>query len=789
LRENSKFDLSTVKIIIAMGVIMKRVVAVLIILTAVGQAYSQRSLTMQQNQAEKLFAVGDYQNALPLFLQLEKDGSSLAHLNYKIAKCLCESAETNDIVRSLNYFQMVDEEDFEQLPDDYYLDFAHAHMINEEIEQALVQYNKHLQLVKSNDKARKEVEQKIAQARRAFAIMRVPNNVTVQALGNGINTPYTEYNPVVSADESVMAFTTLKPVNKKTGEKLGEEIYIALNETGSWSLPKKVDINTPNNYGTAGISADGREMLIFIGDYSGGSIFRIEKDSSGWSRPVPLGSGVQSKYMESTASLTPDGKLLYFASNRPEGYGGMDIYVSSRNASGAWSRAVNLGPAINTAANEDAPFIHPNGKLLFFTTDGHDGMGGYDIYKAEMIDGTWSEPKNMGYPINSTSNDNYFTLIADGTRGYFSSDRKGGQGGQDIYVLDMPENYETIPLTMIKGRILDADTKKPMNSKIFIIDAETKEKVDYVYHPSKKTGDYLVILPPNKSYDMIIQSDGFLPYTVNIDVPNQTEFYELYQKVFLKTIKHFDVVVGQEVDVKNAFYYTQQSGKVSKRQEYESELIERDSVDAYDLMGDLIESTDQAGIDYLVQLVMIQNPIDEVDFDESNDKLQSAKRRYYYDEVDPSKYEERKVGDETIYTLPTMYVSIEAKQQRQNAKLKSADYDLKMLHDVVKVYFKAGASELNQSYEAELDKILEKLNQNPQFGVEISGYASEEGDADLNKELSNQRAISVLNYINHRGIGRRRIIAKGYGASSNEGMSKAESRRVEVKIVDLNQRN
>ena len=129
-----------------------------------------------------------------------------------------------------------------------------------------------------------------------------------------------------------------------------------------------------------------------------------------------------------------------------------------------------------------------------------------------------------------------------------------------------------------------------MKTKIYMIDTETKEKIDYVYRPNKRTGDYLVILPPNKSYDMIIESDGFHPYTLNIDVPNQKEFYELYQKIYLKTIKHFDVIVGQEIEVQNAFYYTEEERVKSMRKEHEANLIENDSIDVYELMGDLIEA-------------------------------------------------------------------------------------------------------------------------------------------------------------------------------------------------------
>ncbi|MCG8311348.1 MAG: OmpA family protein [Cytophagales bacterium] len=767
---------------------MKEFAIVVLVFCAGYPTFGQKiNVSKVKNKAEKLFQVRNYKAALPLFIELEQAGAEIDHLDYKLAKSYSASDEINECIKSIRYFERINVESLEELPHNFYIDFADAYYKNEQIEQALIYYNKQLELADNDRGSTSAVRKKIAQCKNAYGIMRIPKNVTIERLSDAINSEFTEYNPVVSADEGAMAYTSLRPVDSNTGEKFSEEILIALNETGSWTIPRKVEVQTQNNYGTAGISADGQEMLIFIGDQTSGSIYKITKDGDGWSRPVSMGPSIHSKYLESTASLTPDNKTIYFASNRPGGYGGMDIYRSDMEADGSWGRPQNLGPTVNTKANEDAPFIHPNKKLLFFTTDGHNGIGGNDIYKSELKDGAWSTPKNMGYPINTTANDNYFTLIADGTRGYFSSDRKGGLGGQDIYVMDMPEDYETIPLTMIKGRILDAETHKPLPTKIYMIDTDTKEKIDYVYHPNQKTGDYLVILPPNKSYDMIIESEGFLPYTLNIDVPNQTEFYELYQKIFLKTIKHFDVIVGQEVQVKNAFYYTHEQGVETLRKEHEAALIENDSIDVYDLMGDLIEAGDQAAIDYLLELLMIRNPIDEVNFDDNNEMLQVAKRVYYYDESDESKFEKKIVGGETIFSLPTMFVTIEAREQKQNAKMSSTDYDTHILEQTLKVYFSANESDLNQKYEEDLDEILVELKGNPSFGVEISGYASSEGDEAYNKKLSNQRAISVLDYLNHRGIVRRRIIAKGFGATENEGVSKEESRRVEVRIVYLNQ--
>ena len=238
--------------------------------------------------------------------------------------------------------------------------------------------------------------------------------------------------------------------------------------------------------------------------------------------------------------------------------------------------------------------------------------------------------------------------------------------------------------------------------------------------------------------------------------------------------------------MKNAFYYTHEEGVETLRKEHEAALIENDSIDVFELMGDLIEAGDQEAIDYLVGLMMIKNPIEDVNFSDSNEKIQSAKRIYYYDESDESKFEKKDVNGETIFSLPTMFVTIEAQKQKQNAKLSSSDYDTHILKEVLTVYFNAGQSELEKKYHPELDKILDELKDHPNFGVEISGYASVEGEEEYNEKLSNQRAISVLDYLNHRGIVRRRIIAKGYGATENEGITKEESRRVEVRVVDLN---
>ncbi len=394
-----------------------------------------------------------------------------------------------------------------------------------------------------------------------------------------------------------------------------------------------------------------------------------------------------------------------------------------------------------------------------------------------------TRPENMGYPVNTTANDNYFTLLADGKRGYFSSDRKGGQGAQDIYYIDMPENSSTIPLTMLKGKIINAETGKPIPTKMYVIDKDSKKELEFVYDPDPKTGDYLIILPPSKSYDIVIESEDFLPYTLNVNIPNQTYFYALYQQINLRTIKQFDVKVGQEVSVKNAFYDTQQDVKTDLRQTHESQLVKSGAVDPYDMMIDLMAAKDKSGVDYLVSLIEQTNPVEAVNFNEKeNAKIEVASRVYYYDESDESKFEQKQVEGKTVFSLPTMIVTEEAKRMKEN-QAKTVAYDKNLLAKFVKIFFDQGKSELKDQYTVSLKEILQILNSNAGLGIEISGFASAEGTEEANRELSNKRAIAVLDYFNHQGIVRRRIVAKGYGATKDEKASKEEGRRVEVRVV------
>ncbi|SHG69015.1 Outer membrane protein OmpA and related peptidoglycan-associated (lipo)proteins [Chryseolinea serpens] len=751
------------------------------------QAQDSKSLA----DAEHYFSVRSYDVALPKFLAAIQAGEKSPLVYYKTGVCYQKSPETDEQIKSIPYFEYA-LKNGKDMPASLYYDLGTMYLKDESLQNAVQSFTKFREVSsKADKKVMAQADEAIQTCHNAIALMSVPRNFKVTHFNSIINTKYTEYNPVVSADESVMAFTALRPNTGKTrtGDKFIEEIYITYNINGAWSEPKVVPIAHDYNVGTAGISADGQKMLIFMGGATDpGGLYQISRAGDAWSKPSLITPSLNTpKYLESTASITPDGKTIYFASDRLGGQGGLDIYKTTLQANGSWSNPVNLGPEVNSKANEDAPFIHPDQKTLFFTSDGHNSMGGRDIFVTRMVGTKWTSPENMGYPVNTTVNDNYFTLIADGTRAYFSSDRKGGMGGQDIYYIDLPAESANIPLTMIKGKILNAETGKPMPTKIYLIDNETDKKLDFVYDPDPETGNYLVILPPSKNYDMVIESEGFLPYTLNINIPNQTYFYELYQMVSLKTIKQFDVVVGQEVQVKNAFYDTDSDVKADLRKTHEAKLVQGGNVDVYDMMLDLMAAQDKDGINYLTDLIQMKDPIEEVNFNEKeNSRIEMATRTYYYDESDESKFEQKQVDGKTIFSLPTFMVNEEIMKQKGQTAKKTSVIDKAVLAKSAKIYFDAGKSDLKAQYNAQLDVILAELNKNPDLGIEILGFASAEGTEEMNRDLSNKRAISVLDYINHKGVVRRRIVAKGYGATKDQSASKEEGRRVEVHIVDLN---
>ncbi|OFX60323.1 MAG: hypothetical protein A2046_02670 [Bacteroidetes bacterium GWA2_30_7] len=254
---------------------------------------------------------------------------------------------------------------------------------------------------------------------------------------------------------------------------------------------------------------------------------------------------INSTYFESSACITSDGNTIFFVSERLDGYGNSDIYTSKKEGTG-WGKPVNIGSVINTIDDEIGVFIHPDGKTLFFSSNGHNTMGSYDIFMSVFKDGVWSIPVNMGYPINTTKDEIHFVLSTDGKTAYLSSSRDGGNGKTDIYQVDMTNYYKanknidkdlvnklTGPtLSIVKGSIVDAETSLPVIIELIIKDTEDNKEIAKV--SSNEKGEYFITLPSEKKYEIIVNNNKYKPLDIKFKLPKGTnETYTLTKHILL----------------------------------------------------------------------------------------------------------------------------------------------------------------------------------------------------------------------------------------------------------------
>lgn len=399
--------------------------------------------------------------------------------------------------------------------------------------------------------------------------------ISIKNIGVAINSSaFDEYAPIISADGLMMIFTSRRPVFGTSGEKGAQElenIYVSYYDENikRWKEAKMLGktVNQPGKNNSAiALSNDGQRLLVYRGDPDG-NIYESVLKGEEWSEPVKLPEPINSDRHESSASISPDGRTIYFISDRKGGQGGLDIWLCRQDNSGNWGKAENLGPTINTSKNEEGIFIHPDGKTLYFSSKGHNSMGGYDIFKSVFENGKWSTPVNLGPPINTPHDDMFFVLTADGKTGYYStSSIQGKNDKKDIFEItfdDFKKKKSDTRLTLFKGVIIDNDTKKPLETSLEITDNEKSEVIANLKSNSA-TGQFLVSLPAGKNYGIAIKKEGYLFYSENFNIPKSASFKEVHKRILLQKIKENNILT-----LKNVFY---DFGKATLSPESISEL-------------------------------------------------------------------------------------------------------------------------------------------------------------------------------------------------------------------------
>ncbi|RZM28358.1 MAG: tetratricopeptide repeat protein [Pedobacter sp.] len=334
-------------------------------------------------------------------------------------------------------------------------------------------------------------------------------------MGPEINSAYRDYFPALTADGTTLIFSRVIDGN--------EDFFLSEKNAGNWTKAKPMSpvINTKKyNEGAQSVSPDGM-YLFFTGcnrPEGAGScdIYVSHKKGKDWDTPFNLGAAVNGPHWDSQPAVSPDGNTLYFVSNRPGGIGGYDIWKSDLGADGTWSNAVNLGAEINTPYDENTPFMHPDGKTLYFASDGWPGFGDKDIFLSRRDGDHWGTPVNLGYPINSFNEENGLIVSSDGKLGLFSSNLPGGYGDMDIYKFNMPEAAKPGKVTYVKGTVRDKITHEPLESQVLVVDIKSKE-TKFNDFTSAETGTFLAIMPLGSSYVFNVSADGYIFYSDNFE--------------------------------------------------------------------------------------------------------------------------------------------------------------------------------------------------------------------------------------------------------------------------------
>ncbi|MBL0340184.1 MAG: PD40 domain-containing protein [Bacteroidetes bacterium] len=493
--------------------------------------------------------------AIPYYENASKFNNSNADLKYKMgASYLMARKKQLALVNLLRAIELNPEVNPEV---HYYLGRTYQMLLR--WDDAIASYTDYLNAIKNREPV-DAIGRRIEECKNGKEREAKPINVTIENLGVTINSRNPEYNPLITVDGTSLFFTSRRPGgngNETDPEDLEyfEDIYTSELVNGIWTLAKNMGsiVNTPTHDAAAGLSPDGHILFVFKGDRNNGDILMSYIDKGEWTLPIDPGKNINTKYHESSACLSADGNTIYFSSDRPGGYGGRDLYKSQWDPiKKEWGVALNLGAVINTPFDEEGVFIHPGGLTLYFSSKGHNSMGGYDVFYSTLGNNAWKKPVNIGFPVNTPDDDVYFVVSANGNNAYYASIADNGFGEKDLYKVTFLSEADK-PLTrmsVLKGYVTDAITKLPLAAYIELIDLNKQERIGSFITDSK-TGKYLVSLPSGRRYGAFVYADGYIFESNNFDISDSASFKEIEMNIAMKSME-----AGNNIVLNNVFFDT-----------------------------------------------------------------------------------------------------------------------------------------------------------------------------------------------------------------------------------------
>ncbi len=621
--------------------------------------------------ADETFVLGAKRQALDNYKQAVTLNPNNIKANYMTGICYLQTLNKN---LALTYFLKAYELNPKYISDmnlgrDLYPDLlfliARAYHLGENFDKAIEHYSLFRQSVETNQvsayaKSQKKdalymLDRKVEECNNGKELIQHPLKVSITSIPE-LNSEFPDYSPSINAAEDMMVFTSKREFgsnpNVDNDLYFFEDIYLSQKKEGKWSAPQLIPgINTVFHESNVGLSADGKTLLLYKDD-NNGDIYVSKLGSGGqWSKPQSIGDNINtSDYKESSASISPDGKFLYFVSNRDGGMGGSDIYASRALSGGKWGAPQNLGPVINTPFDEETPVVSFDSKHLYFSSRGHKGMGGSDIFKADFDNekGEWINPTNLGYPINTADDDGYYIQSSDSVRAYYASVReRGGQGDLDIFVIGpavdetpidtkpgglIPEvvkvpdpaplpladdtttvvNTEEPTTKMIKKKDTDEssdplpkqDDFQSVTIKVIVRDEKTGEPIDadvtitegenseggVTKRTGKGTYEREVTQEEGRRFKITIQKPDYNFEDIEVEVPEYTK----NKQEFVKDITITPAKVNVAVRLRNV-YFDFGTGRLSKKSDRELQLLENFLRDNPSIILEIAGHTDSKG--------------------------------------------------------------------------------------------------------------------------------------------------------------------------------------------------
>jgi len=540
---------------------IKRLTLLILFITILPVNYlhsqAKGEIKMTFYEAESWILFEDFQEALPLYQQLLKFFPTNTNYKYRIGQCYLNIPGEKE--KAIGYLEEAvkdinpkyKEGKFKEkgAPYDAFYYLANAYRIDNQLDKAIETYELFKKGLDTKIYDPEIVEEQIQSCLNAKELINAPLYVKEQNLGSNINENNSEFNPVISDDEKIMIYS-------KT-EAFYDAILYSTRNNGEWSVPINMNeaLQVDRDLYPTSISKDGKTLYLYSSTGYDGIIYSSTYENGSWNPIVKLNDNINTKYWESHAAISHDNKKLYFTSNRKSSIGGLDIYVSSKDSSGNWGPAINLGPVINTKYHENTPFLSNDDKTLFFSSRGHFNIGGYDIFYATQLDsGKWSVPLNLGYPLNSTDDDVFFKPINEGYEGYLAKYSPDGFGKQDIYRIEIFSDEHPRKFT-IRGIAKIADLINSLNYdriKISAIDTSDPDKMVVVY-TNPQTGEYEFQVPQG-NYEVTYESPGGkkTQRDLNLSLAHPSDSFNLPGIILPKT----DLVADLSIEYKDVISAT-----------------------------------------------------------------------------------------------------------------------------------------------------------------------------------------------------------------------------------------